>query len=267
MDAVATVARPGPAPRDGRGRGGFPPLRGLVPLAAALAVWQVAGDPSSPYFPTPSQWLAGLADLGRSGALVPAAGETLVTFGTGLAVAAVLGTALGVAVGTSKAADRALGPTFEFLRAIPPAAVVPIAALLLGFDQQMKVAVVTFAAVWSVLLNTRAGIRGIDPVLVDTARSLHLSRLDTARKVLLPALAPWIFVGVRVAAPVALVITLLVEILTRVGGIGALMAVAQRSYLAGQVYGLILMAGLFSLAVSGLVSALEARLFRHHPPR
>lgn len=67
------------------------------------------------------------------------------------------------------------------------------------------------------------------------------------------------------AAPVALVITLLVEIVTRLDGLGALIATAQRSYLAGQVYGLILVAGLFSFLVNGVVSAVQAFAFRNRP--
>ncbi len=81
-----------------------------------------------------------------------------------------------------------------------------------------------------------------DPVLLDTARCLHLNAFDRSRKCVVPALLPSIFLGFRVAAPVALVITLLVEILTQVDGVGALIATAQRNGLGGQVYGLILVA-------------------------
>jgi ABC-type nitrate/sulfonate/bicarbonate transport system permease component len=66
---------------------------------------------------------------------------------------------------------------------------------------------------------------------------------------------------------VALVVSLLVEILTQVGGIGALMAIAQRNYQAAQVWGLLLVAGLFSLVVNGLVTSLQAYAFRHRPAR
>ena len=148
---------------------------------------------------------------------------------------------------------------------MPPAAMVPIAALLIGYGETMKVAVVTLAAVWPILLNARAGVRNLDPVLVDTARSLHLSWIDTVRKCMAPALAPAVLLGVRVAAPVALVITLLVEILTRVGGLGGLIALSQRNYLSAQVYGLILVAGLFSFLVNGLVALLEGVVFRSRP--
>jgi ABC-type nitrate/sulfonate/bicarbonate transport system permease component len=100
------------------------------------------------------------------------------------------------------------------------------------------------------------------------SRSLRLNRRDQVRKVILPALWPSIFLGVRVAAPVALVITLLVEILTQVDGIGALIALSQRNYKFAQGFGLILVAGLFSLLVNALVSTLQAYVvMRHRPPR
>jgi ABC-type nitrate/sulfonate/bicarbonate transport system permease component len=245
----------------------FPPLRGLLPLGAALALWQLAGREDSPYFPPPSRWAQGLADLWERGLLWPAAVQTLSTFAVSLAAATVLGTLLGLVVGASRTVDRALSPTIEFARAMPPAAVVPIAALLIGYETTMKVAVVTFAAIWSVLLNTRTGVRSLDPVLLDTARCLRLNRFDRSRKCVLPALLPSIFLGVRVAAPVALVITLLVEIVTRIDGIGALIATAQRNYLSGQVYWLILVAGLFSFVVNGVVSVAQGYAFRNRPGR
>lgn len=207
-----------------------------------------------------------MGDLWKNGRLWPAAMDSLTTFSLALVVATVVGTVGGLLVGAVRSADRAMGPTLEFARAMPPAAVVPIATLLMGYDETMKVAVVAFAAVWSILLNTRSGVRQLDPVLIDTARSLRLGRVDSTRKCVLPALLPSIFVGVRVAAPVALTITLLVEILTQVGGVGALIAVSQRNFQSARVYGLLLVAGLFNFLVNGFVSSLEAYAFRHRPP-
>jgi ABC-type nitrate/sulfonate/bicarbonate transport system permease component len=69
------------------------------------------------------------------------------------------------------------------------------------------------------------------------------------------------FLGVRLGAPIALVVTLLVEFLTQVDGVGGLIATAQRSYLSAEVWGLILLAGLFSVSFNSLVAAVEARIF------
>ena len=239
----------------------IPPARGLLPLALLLVGWQL-GSPSSPYLPPPSAWAQALGDLWSGGALLPAAAATLLTFALALGAAIVLGIGLGLLVGGVRRADRAFGPSLEFARAMPPAAVVPIATLLLGYSQQMKVVVVASGAIWPILLSTRAAVRRLDPVLLETARSLHLTRWQQLRKVTLPALAPGMFLGVRLGAPIALVVTLLVEFLTQVDGVGGLIATAQRSYLSAEVWGLILLAGLFSVSFNSLVAAVEARMFR-----
>jgi ABC-type nitrate/sulfonate/bicarbonate transport system permease component len=240
-----------------------PPLRGLLPLAVLLGLWQLTGSPQSPYFPPPSSWFEALGDRWAGGELLAPAGATITTFLFALGVAIVLGTLLGAVAGGVRAVDRALSPALEFARAMPPAAVIPIATLLIGYNEQMKVAVVTSAAIWPILLNTRAAVQRVDPILVETARSLHLTRRRRMQKIMLPAIAPGIFLGVRIGAPIALVVTLLVEFLTQVDGIGALIATAQRSYLSAEVWGLILVAGLFSLLVNALVGALEGRVFRY----
>lgn len=253
-------------PERGTRSGSSPPLRGLLPLVVFLASWQLVASWLSPFFPPPSDWASALLELSRSGVLWPAAFATVITFLLGLAAATVLGTVLGLAVGASARTDRALQPTLEYARAMPPAAVVPIATLLLGFTGTMKVVVVTSAAIWSILLNTRSGVRQLNPIMFEMARSLQLGRFERVRKVTLPALMPSIFLGVRVAAPVALVITLLVEILTQVDGVGALIAQSQRNYEFAQGYGLILVAGIFALLVNALVSILQTRVMRHRPP-
>lgn len=196
---------------------------------------------------------------------MPAAAATVTTFFLALGAAIVLGTLLGLLAGGLRTVDRALNPTLEFARAMPPAAIIPIATLLIGYNEQMKVVVVTSAAIWPILFNSRAALRRLDPVLIETARSLHLTTLQRVQKITFPALTPGIFLGVRVGAPIALVVTLLVEFLTQVDGIGGLIATAQRSYLSDQVWGLILVAGLFTLLVSSLVAAVETYAFRHRP--
>lgn len=238
------------------------PVAGLLPLGLVLALWQVTGSPDSPYFPAPSSWWPALFERGQGNEILPAVIDTFRTFGLGLTFATLAGIAVGLGVGASGTVDRALGPGLEFARALPPAAIVPVATLLFGFDETMKVVVVTVTAIWPVLLNVRSGVRGLSPVLVDTARSLRLSRSRTLVRVLLPSVVPAAVLGVRVATPIALVITLLVEYLTGVNGIGALVGEAQRTYQSARVYALIVISGLISLAVNALVRSVEASVRR-----
>lgn len=255
------------ARRSGKQRRGVPPLRGLIPLVVLIAAWQVFGSEDSPYFPSPSAWWTGLTSLWTNGSLLPAIGSTLETFAISLVIATVLGALIGSLIGAWRLAHRALNPTLEFLRAMPSATVVPIFVLLIGYDQQMKVAVVVFTAIWPIMLSTMSAVRNINPLLLDTAASLHLSGFDRARKVLFPSLLPAILLGVRVAAPVTLIITLLVEILTAVNGVGALIATAQRNFQSAAVFGLVVVAGLFGLLVNAIVALIEGYVFRYRPQR
>ncbi len=126
--AGAGDVRPASLRHPGRGRrrgSAFPPLRGFLPLALVLIIWELLPSEGSVYFPPPSEWIDGLRRLWSIGRLWPAAVETLSAFAIALAVAALLGTLLGLVVGASRNVDRALGPTLEFARAMPPAAVAP----------------------------------------------------------------------------------------------------------------------------------------------
>jgi len=232
-------------------------LPGLLPLLLLLSLWELTGDPESPFFPAPSSWSQALFTRGQGDKIVPAVIDTVRTFAFGLLGATILGVVLGLSVGVSRTFGRAFGPTFEFARALPPAAIVPVATLLLGFDETMKVVVVVLAALWPILLNTSSGVQELNPILLDTVRSLRLSRTRTLLGVLLPSVMPAIVLGVRVATPIALVITLLVEYLTAVNGVGALVGEAQRTFQPARVYALIVITGLLSLVVNAGVRHLE----------
>jgi ABC-type nitrate/sulfonate/bicarbonate transport system permease component len=230
------------------------PVRGLLPLVALLVIWQLTGDPASPFFPPPSTWVDGVAPLVDGDRLFGALGQTSLTFLIGLLVATVVGAVVGTLVGASRPVDRALSPSLEFLRALPAASLVPVAALVLGYTAQMKLVVVVLPAMWPILLTCRSARRSLSPVLLDTPRTLGLSRWDRATKILTPALLPAVLLGVRVAAPLALIITLLVEIVTRVNGLGALLGSAQQNFLSAQVYGLLTIAGVLGFVVNWVVT-------------
>lgn len=245
----------------------LPSAWGLLPLVALLGIWQVLQTGSSPYFPPPSDWWNGLMLLARSGRLFPALYATTITLLLGLALAILIGIGIGLLIGVFPRLNRAFGPLLEFLRAIPAPAVVPVAILFMGYDERMKLTVVLLASVWPILLNTSSAAERVEPLLLDVARSFRLSALDRIRLIILPSVIPAILVGIRVALPIAIVVTLLVEILTAIEGIGALMIGAQRNFQSPQVYGLLVLIGLFGLLVNNVFAIFEAILLRRWPPK
>lgn len=113
-------------------------VRGLLPVAAVLVVWQLVGQGDSLFFPRPNEWLQALGRLQISGSPTPAVVQTLSAYALGLTFAFAIGSLVGIAVGASRRIDVALTPSLAFLAAVPAAAIVPFAALLFGSDAAQR---------------------------------------------------------------------------------------------------------------------------------
>lgn len=244
---------------------GGAPLRGLIPLALGLLLWQIFAPAHSPYFPPPSEWIRALAQLEKAQRLWPAVSVTVIDFFTALFLSILIGSALGILLGRSRLLDRLLGPTLEFFRTMPAGALVPVAVLIMGYTSSMTLVVVVFTSFWPILLNARSGARNISQDRIDTARALKLSWWAAQRKVVLPSIIPSIRLGTQIAAPITLIIVLLVEILTQVSGMGREIALAQSVFRSSTVYGLVAVTGFFGLAVNGLIGWI-GRFARQYEP-
>lgn len=242
------------------------PLRGLTPLVVALVLWQVFGSDHAVYLPRPSAWYQALIQLQRFDILLPALGATLRSLLLSLAVATVVGAVLGIVVGASRFLDRVLGPTLEFFRATPSSAMVPIGVLLLGYTLTMKTSLTVLAATWPILLNTRVAMRELNPTLLDVAAVLKMSWQRKVRTIVMPAVSTAILLGIRIGAPIAIIVTVLVEILTRVRGIGGLLAQSQQEYNSAETFGLLVLIGIVALLFNAVIAAIESFFTRHLPP-
>lgn len=230
-------------------RGGFS-FVGLLPLIAALVAWQLLGSKDSAYFPVPSEWATSVAELWQKGMVLPALGTTILAFLLTLTLGVVIGSVLGIAVGRSPFMDKLLGPLLEVGRTMPAGALVPVAVLILGDSLAMKLSVAVFTSMWPVLLNVRSAARQISPEKLEVARVFGVTKVAAFFKVTLPSLMPNVLLGTQVAAPVALILVLLVEILTQTSGLGREIALAQSGYRASLVYGLVVMVGALGLLVN-----------------
>jgi ABC-type nitrate/sulfonate/bicarbonate transport system permease component len=240
--------------------------RGLAPLVLGLAIWQAFGPAKSPYFPPPGAWLDSIVFLARSGKLWPAFAATLTTFALGIAFASAIGFSLGLLIGRSRGLRRALGPLLEFCRGLPPPVLVPVAVLLLGYAESLKLLVVVWVSVWPVLLNTVTASGLLDELLIDVSRTFHFNAITTLRKIVAPAAIPAFLLGVRIAIPLAIIITLLVEMLTSLPGIGSLIVTSQRQFRSAEVYGLLVLVGILGLAVNVIFISCERVVLKRWPP-
>lgn len=208
-------------------------LLGLLSPAIVLSAWESAGafgwiNPI--LLPRPSQIAWSFAELVADGAVFPPLLYTVALFVVGYAIASILGITIGVAMATSEALYGLLEPLVEILRPIPKSALVPVLFLFLGIGKTTMITVVVLAAVFPVLISTFQGVRGLDPVLLETARTFQVSRMRTIFSIVLPASLPMILAGMRVALGLGLVLVILAEMLAGEDGIGFRILDLQRSF-------------------------------------
>lgn len=172
------------------------------------------------YLPAPSEIARGLGMLAVSGDLLPDVLHTLKVTLLGWAAASALGITLGVALGLSNRAWRYSMASMEVARAVPPITLVPLALLLFGFSLRMELVIVVFASVWPVLVNTIGGVRRVPAELLDVARMLRFTRVETTTKMVVPAAMPLIVVGLRLALSLALVLAIVAEMIGNPTGLG-----------------------------------------------
>ena len=239
-------------------------LEVTVPLLL-LVLWGVLSAGSKTfYFPPLTDILTTFKDtwlFKRVGSDVVPSLERM--FG-GFAIAVVLGVLGGLLLGLSPRARRAAAPIVEFLRAIPPPALLPFAILVVGVGASMKVFIIAFVCVWPILLNTIDGVTSVDPTLRDTTRVYGIPDRDRIWRVMLPAASPQIFAGLRTAVSLALILMVISEMVASTNGIGYFVLQSQRTFAIPEMWSGILLLGILGYVLNGGFVLLERRLLRWH---
>jgi ABC-type nitrate/sulfonate/bicarbonate transport system permease component len=231
-----------------------------VLLVAAEVAVRLSGT-TSQAIAAPTAVAAALAEAFADGSILVATRDTLFGACAGLAIGSAIGLALGILFGLVRPLDRLMEITVEAVRPIPSVAVIPIAMLALGFGYGMEIAIVAFACVWPMLILTRSAITGIEPRLLEVARALRLSPLQRVGTIVLPAALPRIMVAFRLAAGIALVVAVTVEIAANPLGLGYGILIAQQSLRPELMLAYLLWIGIVGLLVNALLAWAQARLF------
>jgi len=232
-----------------RGYGLFESASGYLLIVALGLLWEAVVRLSivdTPTLPALSSILDAFWRLLVSGTFVAVFLPSLKRLFLGYLVACAVAIALGVTMGSSRFMFRLFGPLIEFLRPIPSPAYVPMAILFFGIGDEMKVFMIAFASFFPVLLNTISGVRNVERVLIDTGRTFGLSPLSITTEVVLPSASVYIVTGMRISLAIALVLTVLAEMVTGNDGIGFFVLNAQRSFRIPEMY-----AGVIALAIVG----------------
>jgi ABC-type nitrate/sulfonate/bicarbonate transport system permease component len=222
---------------------------GWFVVLVLLLLWEAVtrtGIVSSPDLPPPSAILRTLNDMLANGTIARDLATTLLRALIGFGVAVVVGVGIGTAMGVWPMIDSALEPAVELLRPVPVTALVPLMILLVGIGHELKILAAFTAAVFPVLVSTIAGTRSVSDTLKQTALTFNLTSGEWIRKIVLPAAAPSIFVGLRLGLTVALVVTVVTEMIAGNNGIGYAVLQSQQMMLMPELY-----AGVLVLAATG----------------
>lgn len=238
---------------------------GLILLALALELVPLAGIVNPRYFPPLHEILAALGAQMSTGAFWSALGSTVLGWVVGLAIATALGVVLGVVIGSIPLVDRLLSSTIEFLRPIPSVALVPLAALLFGATMQSTLVLVVFASLWPILIQVIYGVRDVDRTGLDIAASYRFGLARTVRRVIWPSMMPYLIVGFRLSAAVALVLEVTGELVIGSPGIGKLIVLAQSSAATANMYAYVIVAALLGVVVNVGARVVERRALFWHP--
>lgn len=233
----------------------------VVSLIVVLGAWQVFGAQIDPVlFTTPLAVAGAAVEMIASGELWTYLWPSLVVLLIGLALAAVFGIAMGLALGRFRTFDVAMDMYVTFLYATPTVALVPIIVLWAGYEGTAKIIILFLFAFFPLVINTYQGVKNVDPKLLEVGRAFRCSERQLWINIVLPAVLPFIVTGLRLAVGRGLIGMVLADLYTAISGIGYLIVRTASTYRVDKMFVPIVTLGLLGILLTALLRAAERRV-------
>lgn len=225
-------------------------LRPIGFVAALLVMWHVAAKhQATPILPGPLAVAEGIAELAQRGLLLKYIVASLFRVTWGFATAAILAIPLGLAIGWYRRSEMALNPLIQIFRPISPLAWIPISILWFGVGDLAAIFLIFLASFLPLTVTAMNAVAGIPPVTVRAGRNFGLSQPQLVYRVLYPAVAPQLIIGLRITLGIAWLVVVAAEMIAVNSGLGFLIVDARN---AGNRYDLVV-AGMVMIGVIGLL--------------
>jgi NitT/TauT family transport system permease protein len=225
-------------------------LRPLAFIALLLVIWQFAVNRQpAALLPGPLQVLRGFSDLLQHGLLLKHVVASLFRVSWGFIGAAIIAIPAGLAIGWNRRADLALNPLIQILRPISPLAWIPLAILWFGVGDLAAVFLIFLASLLPLTLTAIDAVESVPAVYVNAGRNFGLSSWQLISRVLFPAVAPRLLVGMRITLGIAWLVVVAAEMISVNSGLGFLIIDARN---AGNRYDLVV-AGMVTIGLIGLL--------------
>ncbi|GLV26966.1 nitrate ABC transporter permease [Sphingobium sp. Cam5-1] len=245
----------------------------LVMLVGLLAFWQLLCSSPDATFPSPLKvWQESHevivppfkgVDIGlthfsiQDGGDVGIAGHVLTSLSRvliGYSLASVVGVALGILIGQSIFAFRALDPLFQVLRTVPPLAWLPISLAIFQQAQPSAIFLIFITAIWPVILNTAAGVQTLPAAYRNVAKVLALNPIEYFTRIMLPATVPHMFTGLRIGVGMSWLAIVAAEMVQGGTGVGFFIWDSYNSSLLTDTIVALIWIGLVGFALDRIVA-------------
>jgi ABC-type nitrate/sulfonate/bicarbonate transport system permease component len=243
-------------------------LLGAIPIALLIAAWQGLvsfGYAPVTLLPPPGQVFYRMAQQLLTSTYQEDIAATLFRLFAGFSIALILGVTVGLAAAVNPAVNAAVRPIVRVLAPLPKVALYPALLLLVGFGHQSKILLVTFDALFPILLATYYGASTVEQKLIWSAMAAGTPPREILFKVVLPAAAPSILTGCRIGLVISCIVVFLAEMITSTDGLGHVLVTAARTFQAVDMFVPLITISLLGLLLNGLLELLRSYLLRGFP--
>jgi sulfonate transport system permease protein len=214
-----------------------------APTAVLQTIWQMVSSGELPFNM--------LVSLGRAMA--------------GLAIGVGVGSSLAIAAGLSRAGENTVDPPVQMLRTLPSLALTPLFIVWFGIGETPKIALIALATTFPIYLNLYNGIRGVDPKLIEAARSFGLRGWSLIADVVLPGALPSFLLGLRYALAGSWLTLVVAEQINASAGLGYLINNARDFSRTDQIVVCLIVYALLGLGADAVVRTLERKALAWRP--
>jgi NitT/TauT family transport system ATP-binding protein len=221
---------------------------------------------NSVLFPSPIQFMQTFFRLLMDGTLPHEASVSLKRILSGFVIGVLIAVPLGLLIGSFRIMRLILEPFVELLRFIPSIAMITVAVIFFGIGESSRVFLIAWVTVFTVTINTAAGVMSIEPNKLRAAASLGASRFQTFYLVTLPAATSFILVGARIAMANAFTTIVAAEIIGASSGLGTMLWQARNYMLVDHIYVVLISLSLMGLTIDRLFRGLTRRFGGRYAP-
>jgi len=227
---------------------------------AILVFWEIVVRAFAPsYVATPIGIALAVPHVITDRAFLLGGVITIAAVAEGLVIALVFGTVLGLVIGHSKLADRALRQYINAGYTLPMVVVLPLVSLWFGYTGAARLATIVFAALFSITVNVADGARSVPQEYLEVARSFRSHRWRALFEIVLPAATPYFLAGLRLAAGRALIGAVVAEFFTAIPGLGYFILYNSRTFHHNEAFVAVLLLAAFGVGFDVLVNWITRR--------